>query len=104
MRTIVGLALVVSLFVPTVAWCKIGGGEVSYRPAGANPVVYSHDAHVTKAGLKCSECHYKLYTIAGHRKKFAMDEMAQGKSCGACHNGKRTFDVTSKDNCKKCHK
>lgn len=104
MRTFIGLAVVVLLSVPTIALCKTGGGDVVFRPAGANPVVYSHDKHYTKAALKCSECHYKLYTTMGHRKKVTMQEMSQGQSCGACHNGKRSFDVTAKENCVKCHK
>ncbi len=31
-----------------------------------------------------------------------MKQMQQGKSCGACHNGKKAFSV--KGDCVKCHK
>jgi len=102
MRILIGLGLIAVLFVPSTGWCKIGGGDVKYRQAGADPVVYSHDDHVGKAALKCSECHYKLYTIEGHKSKVTMEEMRQGRSCGSCHNGKRAFDV--KGTCTKCHK
>jgi c(7)-type cytochrome triheme protein len=30
-----------------------------------------------------------------------MKAMEQGKSCGACHNGKVAFSV--KENCESCH-
>jgi c(7)-type cytochrome triheme protein len=33
--------------------------------------------------------------------KITMDEIYAGKLCGACHNGKRSFDA--KSNCNRCH-
>jgi c(7)-type cytochrome triheme protein len=31
-----------------------------------------------------------------------MEQVAEGESCGTCHNGKRAFSVTG--NCKMCHR
>ncbi len=86
----------------SIAWGKVGGGDITFSVKGATNVLYMHDSHVTKAGLKCSDCHYKIYTtVQGHRKA-SMADMQQGRSCGACHNGSRAFDV--KADCEKCHK
>jgi c(7)-type cytochrome triheme protein len=53
-------------------------------------------------GLKCTNCHDKLYTNAKQHKKNTMKQMQKGKSCGACHNGKAAFGVAG--DCAKCHK
>jgi c(7)-type cytochrome triheme protein len=36
--------------------------------------------------------------------KLTMDAMGAGKSCGACHNGKRAFGVMDGEKCQTCHK
>ncbi len=103
MRKFVGLGLVAMLIVPSVAWSKIGGGDIKFRPAGADTVVFSHDLHIARS-VKCNECHYKIYSTVGHKGKMTMADMQKGQSCGACHNGQRSFDVKDKSNCTKCHK
>lgn len=79
----------------------IGGGDITLKNKGGD-VLFSHEAHVTVAGQKCTTCHDKLYTNAKQRKKVSMKEMQKGKSCGACHNGKTAFSI--KGDCAKCHK
>jgi c(7)-type cytochrome triheme protein len=64
--------------------------------------VFSHAAHVEGMGQKCQECHPKLYTNAKQHKAVTMKAMQKGKSCGACHDGKKAFSV--KSDCTKCHK
>ena len=51
--------------------------------------------------LACTECHDKLYTSSRQHKAVTKKQMQQGKSCGACHNGKKAFSV--KGDCAKCH-
>jgi c(7)-type cytochrome triheme protein len=103
MKKLIGLGLFVALLAPSLVWSKVGGGDVTYRPPGADMVVFSHDLHVGKASLKCNDCHYKLFSIAGkNKRKATMDDMGKGRSCGACHNGTQAFAI--KQNCKKCHK
>jgi len=102
MNKLIGLAVCAVLLAPCHAWAKVGGGDIVFRPDGAGNVTYSHDEHVGKFGVKCGECHYKVYTtVEGHRKA-TMADMQKGLSCGACHDGKRAFTV--KANCEKCHK
>lgn len=102
MKTVYAFWIVVVLLVPSAVWAKIGGGDTTFHVTGAADVVYSHDDHVGKFGVKCKQCHHQLYTtVAGHLKS-TMADMRNGKSCGACHNGKNAFDV--KKDCAKCHK
>ena len=93
--------IALALLVPVLAWGKVGGGDIVFRPSGAGNTTFSHETHVSKKGLKCRECHYQIYTtVEGHRKATMVD-MQAGKSCGTCHDGKKSFDV--KANCAKCH-
>lgn len=94
--------IVAAVLAASVAWAGVGGGEIIFRVSGAQNVVYSHDYHVTQKKLKCSECHYALYTTQARHIKYSMADMQKGRSCGTCHNGERAFDV--KSNCAKCHK
>lgn len=74
--------------------------ELLFTDKDAGNVTFSHKSHT---GLyKCDECHTKLFAAARSKKKVSMTEMEQGKSCGACHDGKTAFTV--KENCAACHK
>lgn len=94
-------AAAVLLLGASGAWAKIGGGDISFSPAGAAGVVYSHETHI-RAGLKCSDCHYHIFNTKEGRQDITMAQMEKGFFCGACHNGTRAFDL--KSNCAKCHK
>jgi c(7)-type cytochrome triheme protein len=81
--------------------------HVGYKPAnltfknnrGTIVGYFSHDFHT--AAYACSDCHTKTFPYGGG-KRMTMKDMQQGKSCGACHDGKTAFAVTS--SCAKCHK
>lgn len=60
---------------------------------------FSHDFHTAAFG--CQDCHSKLFPMGGG-KRMTMADMATGKSCGACHDGKTAF--STKGDCAKCHK
>jgi c(7)-type cytochrome triheme protein len=89
------------LLVASFAVASVGGGDLTLKSKGGN-VLFSHDAHVSGAGQKCTACHDKLYTSAKQHKAVSMKDMQKGKSCGNCHNGKIAFSV--KGDCAKCHK
>lgn len=95
------LAAVTILLSGGVAFATIGGGDVTLKNKGG-ATTFSHEVHVEAAGLQCQQCHPKLYTNAKQHKAVTMKAMEQGKSCGACHNGKMAFSV--KKNCESCHK
>jgi c(7)-type cytochrome triheme protein len=82
---------------------KVGGGDVIFQVKGAANVTFSHDNHIQNAGLKCTDCHDRLYVTAERDKPVTMAEMQkQKKSCGACHDGQKAFTVAG--NCGNCHK
>jgi len=98
----IGVVVLVILLVTTAGLAKIGGGDITLEVKKAGTVVFSHDHHVGSVGLKCTECHDSLFVTTGKHKHATMALMQKGESCGACHNGKKAFDV--KANCSNCHK
>ncbi|MCM2356721.1 MAG: cytochrome c3 family protein [Geobacteraceae bacterium] len=95
------LAAAVFLAAASPALAVVGGGDVTMKNKGGD-VAFSHEAHVEGASLDCRACHADLYTSSRQHKKVSMKEMQKGKSCGACHDGKKAFSV--KENCSNCHK
>jgi c(7)-type cytochrome triheme protein len=74
-------------------------------PADANSpgkVTFEHSKHVSK-GAKCADCHPKLFAMKKGGTKLAMDSMGDGKTCGACHDGKKAFGVMDGEKCDACH-
>jgi c(7)-type cytochrome triheme protein len=76
-------------------------GDIVYSRPGASPNIpnayFPHWVHRIK--YKCYACHDQLFAMARGPNP-TMASMAQGKSCGACHNGKFAFGV---DMCQRCH-
>jgi c(7)-type cytochrome triheme protein len=86
----------------SAAAAKIGGGDVAFLVKEKGKVVFSHERHVQGQNLGCTACHDSLYVTSGKRAKATMAQMRKGKSCGACHDGKKAFSV--KGDCNTCHK
>jgi len=93
-----------SLLALSHAWAVTGGGDIIFDIEGMPSVVFNHDSHVNAAKKKCSECHYAIYTSHLQRKAVGMAAMRAGKSCGACHDGKKAFGVATSKHCDRCHK
>lgn len=72
--------------------------EIQTKTVGK--VAFSHNFHF-KRGLQCNACHPKIFKQKNNSNHVSMKEMEKGKSCGACHNGKKAFSVTG--NCTTCH-
>ncbi|MEI7817691.1 MAG: cytochrome c3 family protein [Desulfuromonadales bacterium] len=72
--------------------------EIIYKVKSTGPTGFSHTSHLT-VSADCGTCHPTIFA-AGPNKRFTMAAMGQGKSCGACHNGKNAFGV---DKCVTCH-
>jgi c(7)-type cytochrome triheme protein len=83
---------------------KVGGGDLTFTPKNAAPVVFSHEKHVTEHGLKCTGCHYQIFQMAQGSYKMNMEKITKGDFCGRCHNGQKAFDVKDQKNCVRCHK
>lgn len=80
------------------------GGEIVYtKPLKA--VLFSHKAHVEQIGLSCDLCHATFFEMKAltvqENSDFTMASLAQGKYCGACHNGTMAFSSNSR--CASCH-
>jgi c(7)-type cytochrome triheme protein len=74
--------------------------DISFKVKGISGVTFSHEFHT--AAFSCKDCHTKIFPFKAGAKHYTMAEMASGKSCGACHNGKEAFTVAG--DCNKCHK
>ncbi len=95
------IAFSLAVIMTSTSWARIGGGDVVFQVKDAKKVVYSHDDHVTKFRLRCTECHHRLYAMAMTQQRSDMADMKSGKSCGACHNAQRAFGIAG--NCERCH-
>ena len=103
------MRITVSFFALFVAVAFVGnvfavpsGKTVEYVASSEGKVIFDGKVHTDK-GLKCSDCHPKLFPM----KKgpgFKMADMDAGKACGACHNGEKVFKTSDKTICGKCHK
>jgi c(7)-type cytochrome triheme protein len=78
------------------------GKTIEYAGGPMGKVVFDGKVHADK-GLKCTDCHTKIWPM----KKGAAMKMADinaGKFCGTCHNGEKAFKTSDAANCAKCHK
>jgi len=104
------MKLLTILFTLAIAVVFIGsamavppGKTVEFAGGGAGKVVFDGKTHADK-GLKCNDCHTKLFPMKKGPEKLTMADMKAGKNCGACHNGTKSFAVAEKADCGKCHK
>lgn len=73
--------------------------DVTYKVKELGKVVFSHTEHLKEKAIRnnCKACHKEGSKKLG---RHTMAEMNNGKSCGACHNGRKAFAVAD---CQKCH-
>jgi c(7)-type cytochrome triheme protein len=71
--------------------------KIQIQTKKVGKVAFSHNLH----GTKCGECHPQVFLKKSNSNHVSMKAMENGKSCGACHDGKKAFSVT--DNCVTCH-
>ncbi len=77
------------------------GRTIEFKGGPMGKVVFEGAKHKA-AGLKCSDCHPKIFHMKKGADKITMKDIYAGKFCGTCHNGKRAF--AAKTSCKRCHK
>ena len=66
---------------------------------GVRPVVYPHWFH--RIRFQCRVCHSEMgFEMRVGANNVTMEEIIDGKFCGACHNGEIAWSV---DNCDLCH-
>ncbi len=72
--------------------------EIVYQVSATGATHFSHRKHL-EATPDCSRCHPALFA-AGPNRRATMADMEKGRSCGACHNGKKAFGLSR---CTGCH-
>lgn len=100
--------VLVAALVMTAAWANLGFAlkkDIDFKVTGSEgKVVFSHEVHTEKQGLKCAECHPKVFKMKAGGDEVTMAAINEGKFCGSCHDGKKAFSASDKANCDKCHK
>lgn len=101
------LTMVVAILVAVVfvgsAMAVPPGKSVEWDGKGNGKVVFDGKAHADK-GLKCNDCHTKIFQMKKGTAKITMADLNAKKLCGECHNGTKAFATSDKANCAKCHK
>lgn len=100
-----GLLVVAALIVSVPFLTGVGKGKtIQFTETKAMPpVTFDGGVHADK-GLKCTDCHTKIFPMkkgATPKADLTMSAMKEGKACGTCHNGEKAFSVSG--NCTKCH-
>ena len=99
---IVTIIIVVAL--PSVLYARWIKDKVYLQTDAVGKVEFSHYTHMEmeSVGKNCPTCHNEVFHIVTKKNNpVSMDEMADGKSCGFCHNGSKAFNVTG--DCTTCH-
>lgn len=92
-------AVVAALSVPATAeYADVVLNRYS-DAAGMRPVVYPHWFH--RIRFRCKVCHHELgFEMRAGANDVKMQDLAQGKFCGMCHNNEVAWGL---ENCNLCH-
>lgn len=100
MKQVLKAAFVIVALTASQALAVGPGKSVEWKTS-MGKVTFKGDDHAGK-GLKCAECHSKIFKMKKGSTAMTMADINKGKYCGECHNGKRAFKPAG--NCAKCHK
>ena len=95
-------SLAVVMFVGS-AMAVPSGKTLEFDGGALGKVTFSGKVHADK-GLKCGDCHTKIFKMKKGADKMTMADINAGKYCGTCHNGEKAFKSSDAANCGKCHK
>jgi c(7)-type cytochrome triheme protein len=99
-KTFLTAAAFFVVLAATQAMAVSPGNIVEWKSTNGT-VTFKGDDHAGK-GMKCNECHSKIFRMKKGSTKMKMADIYAGKFCGVCHNGQRAFKPAG--NCAKCHK
>lgn len=102
-KTVLFVAMLVIVAFVGSALAVPPGKTVEFAGGGAGKVVFDGKTHADK-GLKCNDCHTKIFQMKKGTAKIKMADLNAGKFCGECHNGTKAFKTSDAANCAKCHK
>ena len=104
MMNAVRAMIVVSVAVFAASAMAVPPGKtIEFAGGPMGKVVFDGKAHAAK-GLKCPDCHTKIFKMKKGADKITMDAINKGESCGTCHNGTKAFKSSDAASCTKCHK
>lgn len=104
MRILTAIVAILIAVVFVGSALAVPPGKTVEFPGGAmGKVVFDGKVHADK-GLKCNDCHTKIFQMKKGTAKMKMADINAGKFCGACHNGTKAFKSSDAANCAKCHK
>lgn len=98
------LTVLLLVALPSLVGARWIKDKVYLQTDSVGKVEFSHYTHMEMAsiGKNCPTCHNDVYHIVTKKNPaFTMKQMADGKACGVCHNGKMAFSV--KGDCTTCH-
>lgn len=75
-------------------------GDIVFVEEDAGNVTFPHQAHLDM-DFGCDTCHPDIFKPQRGANKATMEQMEQGESCGACHDGSTAFGVA--EDCEACH-
>lgn len=101
--TVLLLTILIAVAFVGSAFAVPAGKTVEYAGGDAGKVVFDGKTHADK-GLKCGDCHTKIFKMKKGSEIMTMADMNAGKNCGTCHNGEKAFKSSDAANCAKCHK
>ena len=102
-KSILAIVAVVSIAAFSVGASAVPSGKTVEFDSSMGKVVFDGKIHADH-GLKCKDCHTKIFKMKKGADKITMHEIKEGEFCGACHNGKKAFKAGDPKNCKTCHK
>lgn len=104
MRLIAAITVVLTAVVFAGSAVAVPSGKsLEYAGGGAGKVVFDGKTHADK-GLKCNDCHTKIFKMKKGSAEMKMKDINEGKFCGECHNGTKAFKASDPASCVKCHK
>jgi c(7)-type cytochrome triheme protein len=101
--TIILLVLIVAIAFVGSAMAVGPGKIVEYAGGGAGIVIFNGSTHGTAQGMKCPDCHPKLFEMKKGAFKMIKEDHGKETGCGACHNGTKAFSQSDETGCGKCH-
>jgi c(7)-type cytochrome triheme protein len=102
--TILLLCLIVAVAFVGIAIASPPGKTVEYAGGEQGKVIFDGSTHSVAQGMKCPDCHPKLFPMKRGEYKMTLEDHASETGCGACHNGTQAFSQSDEADCAKCHK
>lgn len=98
---IVSVSMIIVIAIPSAVLAEYADVILNKRAEseGVRPVLFPHWFH--RIRFRCVVCHGELgFEMRAGANQVTMDEITQGKFCGACHDGETAWGT---EHCDLCH-